>query len=289
MKSLSTILLLTLVLAFTVYAQSFTDAVAKVRQIKLLESTRDDVKRVLSGYETSYYDDHYQVLSKEDVRIEVTYASGICEEDSGEEDASEIWSVEEWTVTRIEISSDEPVALRDAGLNLRTLEKGPRFPNDPDSLVLHDKAGGVAIKTTEDGIENLIFFPPRLKANKLCRTSTAAKGFYTRKGWFSQDRPFDYGCVLVNQHANVEEVNLSAVQLDGSSNAVISIDTVARDPENDVLTYVYNVTAGRIIGTGASVTWDLSDVAPGNYTITVGVDDGAGVVGKTVMKTVVLH
>lgn len=289
MKSLSSILLLTLVLAFSANGQSFTDAVAKARQIKLLESTRDDVRRILSEYEASGDNEHYQVLTKDDLRIEVTFASGMCEEDSGEEDASDIWSVKEWTVTRIEISSDEPVALRDAALNLRTLKKEHRFPNDPESLVFHDKAAGVAIKTTDDGIENLIFFPPRVNTSKLCRSSTAAKGFYTRKGWFPQDRPYDYACILVNQHANVEEMNLSAVDVVSSSSAVISISTVARDPENDVLTYVYKVSAGKIVGTGANVTWDLSDVAPGVYTISVGVDDGVGIVGKTVTKTVVVN
>jgi hypothetical protein len=288
MKSL-TILLFAFAFAGSIAGQSFSEVVAKVRQIKLLESTRDDVKRILSEYEASDDDDHYQVLSKGDLRIEVTYASGICEEDSGENDASEIWSVKEWTVTRIEISSDEPIALRDAGLNFTTLKKEPRFPNDPNSLVLHDKAAGLAIKTTEDGIENLIFYPSRMNANRLCRSSIAAKGFYIRKGWFPQDRPYDYACVLVNQHANVEEMNLSANDIDASPSAVISISTVARDPENDVLTYVYKISAGKIIGTGANVRWDLSDVAPGNYTITVGVDDGVGIVGKTVTKTVFVN
>ena len=288
MKSLSSILLLTLAFAFSANGQSFTDAVAKVRQIKLLESTRDDVRRILSEYETSDDDEHYQVLTKEDLRIEVTYASGICEEDSREEDASDIWSVKEWTVTRIEISSDEPIALRDAGLNLRTLKKEPRFPDDPDSLVLHDKVAGLAIKTTDDGIENVIFFPPRMNANRLCRSSTAAKGFYTRKGWFPQDRPYDYACVLVNQHANVQEIKLSAVEIFVESDPTVAVSTVATDPENDVLTYSYKVSAGRILGTGANVDWDLSGVAPGTYSISVGVDDGAGIVGKTVTKIVVV-
>lgn len=66
----------------------------------------------------------------------------------------------------------------------------------------------------------------------------------------------------------------------------ISVTTTAVDPENDVLTYNYTVSGGRIVGTGANVTWDLSGVAPGTYTITAGVDDGCGLCGKTQTQTV---
>jgi hypothetical protein len=66
----------------------------------------------------------------------------------------------------------------------------------------------------------------------------------------------------------------------------VTVTTTAVDPENDVLTYNYTVSAGRIVGSGASVSWDLSGVAPGSYTITAGVDDGCGVCGKTMTQTV---
>ena len=58
------------------------------------------------------------------------------------------------------------------------------------------------------------------------------------------------------------------------------------DPENDVLTYNYTVSGGRIVGTGANVSWDLSGLCPGTYTIVAGVDDGCGLCGKTQTKTV---
>jgi hypothetical protein len=66
----------------------------------------------------------------------------------------------------------------------------------------------------------------------------------------------------------------------------VTVTTTAVDPENDVLTYNYTVSAGRIVGSGASVSWDLGGVAPGSYTVTVGVDDGCGVCGKTMTQTV---
>jgi hypothetical protein len=105
---------------------------------------------------------------------------------------------------------------------------------------------------------------------------------------------------IVNQPANVESVTLSDTVITlpcrpgqvSRSNAAcndsrtISVSTVARDPENDVLTYNYTVSGGRIVGTGANVQWDLSSASVGTYTIVTGVDDGCGVCGRTDTKTI---
>ena len=74
-----------------------------------------------------------------------------------------------------------------------------------------------------------------------------------------------------------------------SDNKTISVATRASDPENDVLTYNYTVSGGRVIGTGANVQWDLSTAQTGTYTITTGVDDGCGVCGKTDTKTITVQ
>ncbi|MDQ3798002.1 MAG: Ig-like domain-containing protein [Acidobacteriota bacterium] len=66
----------------------------------------------------------------------------------------------------------------------------------------------------------------------------------------------------------------------------VRVTTTAVDPENDVLTYNYTVSGGRIVGQGANVTWDLSGVRPGTYTIVAGADDGCGVCGKTETRTI---
>jgi hypothetical protein len=287
MKNLSTALLLVLAFAGSTLGQSLNDTVIKVRQIKLLQSTRSDVKRILRGYDATDNSEHSQTFSNEDLSIEVTYSGGDCSDDPDEEDASDIWNVREWTVTRIEIEPSEPVTLRDSGLNLSTFKKNPRYPDDSSSLVLHDKSVGIAVKTSEDGIETIIFFPQRANSYRLCRISSAARGFYKRKGWFTQAHPYDY-ISDESGPANVTELNLSAVEIDVSSTTRVSVNTIAIDPENDVLTYNYTVSAGKIEGTGARVIWDLTGVSPGSYTITAGVDDGCGVCGKTVTKTVVV-
>lgn len=71
-----------------------------------------------------------------------------------------------------------------------------------------------------------------------------------------------------------------------SDSRTVSVSTSASDPENDVLTYNYTVSGGRIVGSGANVQWDLSNAQVGTYTITTGVDDGCGICGKTDTKTI---
>ena len=68
----------------------------------------------------------------------------------------------------------------------------------------------------------------------------------------------------------------------------VGVKTTAEDPEGDVLTYNYTVSGGRIVGTGANVSWSLYGVQAGTYTISAGVDDGCGVCGKTETRSVVV-
>jgi hypothetical protein len=103
---------------------------------------------------------------------------------------------------------------------------------------------------------------------------------------------------IVNIPAVINSVNLSSTTItlgcpagtvsdNGCSDSrTINVTTSASDAENDVLTYNYTVSGGRIVGTGANVQWDLSGATAGTYTITTGVDDGCGVCGKTNTQTV---
>ncbi|MEO7540082.1 MAG: hypothetical protein ABIV21_08635, partial [Pyrinomonadaceae bacterium] len=104
---------------------------------------------------------------------------------------------------------------------------------------------------------------------------------------------------IVNLPASVNSVTISDTNItlpcppgfrstSGACNdsRTVSVTTSASDPENDVLTYNYTVSGGRIVGTGANVQWDLGTATPGTYTITTGVDDGCGVCGKTDTQTI---
>ncbi len=108
---------------------------------------------------------------------------------------------------------------------------------------------------------------------------------------------------VVNQFANVTNLALGETVVSPpcppgqtpksgqpcSDDQTVSVATTAVDPENDVLTYNYTVSGGRIVGTGANVSWDLSGAQPGTYTITAGVDDSCGVCGQTQTKTITVQ
>ncbi len=128
------------------------------------------------------------------------------------------------------------------------------------------------------------------------QTSTGISGFIGQV-WVGRREP-RLGPVT-NLAANVDSVNLSSTVItlpcpagkrprSGSCDdtKTISVATKATDPENDVLTYNYTVSGGRVVGQGANVQWDMSGVTPGTYTITTGVDDGCGVCGKTNTQTI---
>ena len=60
-----------------------------------------------------------------------------------------------------------------------------------------------------------------------------------------------------------------------AADKIVKVRTAAIVSDEDK--YVYSVSAGKIIGEGANVEWDLTDVKPGAYTITAGISKfGAG-------------
>ena len=56
----------------------------------------------------------------------------------------------------------------------------------------------------------------------------------------------------------------------------VHITTNASDPDGDPLTYTWRANAGQIVDNGAAVDLDTSGLAPGNYSVTVRVEDGRG-------------
>jgi hypothetical protein len=113
-------------------------------------------------------------------------------------------------------------------------------------------------------------------------------------------RPGEPGKEKENKWPDVTDLELDKTELhfpppkegsppkypDHSREMTTSVRTTAADPEGDVLTYNYTISGGRIVGTGANVTWDLNGVAAGTYTITAAVDDGCGLCGAKLTKTI---
>jgi hypothetical protein len=63
--------------------------------------------------------------------------------------------------------------------------------------------------------------------------------------------------------------------IEGSSEYVTA-STRAVDRNGHPLTYIWTATGGKISGVGPYVRWDYAEVAPGTYTLTSRVDNGAG-------------
>ena len=92
--------------------------------------------------------------------------------------------------------------------------------------------------------------------------------------------------VLDKTEIRLADMPLAESSGDVSAAMLINVATNAHDAENDVLDYYYVVSAGRIVGSGSNVQWDLSGVGPGTYTITAKVDDSCGVCGSTKTKLI---
>lgn len=65
----------------------------------------------------------------------------------------------------------------------------------------------------------------------------------------------------------------------------VDISVLVKNAEGIPLNYDYQVTGGRIIGQGPEVKWDLLGATPGDYSVTVSVDDGVGNTGR-IVKTI---
>lgn len=289
MKLLFLTFLLLLLWSNSVFGQSLQTALGEVQHIKLLTSTREEVRKALIAYSTSYDDDDYdQRFSNDSVDIRVTYATGNCGEEAEYSDHEDLWKVNEWVVTRIEIEPDKPIAIDQIGFDLSRFAKQLRFKDDSDSVVYHNKKNGVAFLTDEDGVFRIILFPRVGQAKLLCGNNSSISKFYSTNAWYPDSEFEPSSCTYVNQIANVTDVTLDRWEISGTTSKLITVSTSAVDPENDPLTYDYSVTGGKIIGRGAKVVWDLTGVPPGTYKITVGVDDGGGLNGNIITKSVVV-
>lgn len=60
------------------------------------------------------------------------------------------------------------------------------------------------------------------------------------------------------------------------SNDSVALRANASDPDGDAITYNWSSSAGRVSGSGNTATFDATGLAPGDYTVTVQVDDGCG-------------
>lgn len=262
-----------------------------VKEIKLLKSTQSDVKMIMSEFDHDEDDDEdfYQEFRSEKALVKVSYSTGDCAEDVGVRNYPE-WNVPKLTATKVVITFDETTKLKDLGFNLSNFKKKLQDEEieDSEEYVYYNENAGIIILTDEGEVEKIILHPPKKQIGNLCNNENNSEILSRKTSFVDSIVNSEPVCIYINQPSNVTELNLKTNGVFGckdencaDAKKEISVSTTAIDPEGDVLTYTYIISAGKIIGSGWEVIWDLSGIEPGIYGITVGTDDGAGIVGAT--------
>lgn len=280
--SLSGVLLLFFFLvAQPVLGQYQDRALERARSVRMLLDDREAVRKIFHDFNLDESTETRDDFSFGGTQIRVLYSTGDCE-DSDEA----VWDVVADRVVGIKIEEESDFSSRVLRVDLRGLTKEQVFANDEDQFVFHSKSEGIMVRIDGDEVESVEFFPSvKLKA-KNCRNDFA-RDFIAEKSWFGKTKLKDRK-VISCYHADVTDLSISHNEISGTSAMPIDISTSVGNPNNDILTYNYTVTGGRIVGTGAKVKWDLSGVRSGTYTITAGVDDGCGICGQTRSMTIVV-
>lgn len=274
---------------------AFEKAREKAKEIKLLESTRADVKKILADYENEDSEDddsQFQSFSNKDVEIEVKFSRGDCSK------FLEVWNVPTGMVAKIRVTPKEEIKLKDFKFDFSNYKKEIEDEESRETYKYHNEDAGIVFEIDDGEIEHIVLYPNKSKISFLCDTETTSEFLSGEERLV--DLALREGCELINIPANVAALTLSRNEITigenrsakkkkhTNSSTKVSVFTEAIDAENDVLTYNYAVSAGKVVGQGAQVVWDLSGVAPGIYTITAGVDDGCGICGETKTQTVVV-
>jgi len=273
------ILLICVVLSSITFAsaQTLSEDLTKAKTVKLLEATAADITQLFGNTSAFLYGQ--EVFSLPSSRVRVSYSSGNCTNSEAYGVNSDDWNVVEGMAVIVAVLPRETLTIKQLDLGGVRLRKNPLYRGRNDYHIYYNKSEGVAVTTIGDRVDSIMFFPSTSSNAILCRDEKIRK-YYSKREWKRDPQP-KYLCILQNLPANVMDVEVTP-----STERMFTIKTHAMDPENDVLTYTYKVTAGKIIGVGAIVTWDLSEASPGSYSLAVGVDDGAGVVGKVATKSV---
>lgn len=268
------------------------------KEIKLLKSTRSDVKTIMSEFDRDDDGDesYYQEFRSDNAEVIVSYSTGDCSEDAGIRSQPE-WSVPKMTATKIVITFNETTKLKDLGLKLADFKKKLKDEDVEDSeryIYYHEKAG-IIMLTDEGEVEKIILHPPKKQIGSLCDNEDNSQILSKKMSFVDSIVNSEPVCIFINNPSNVTNLDLRANGVFGCQNEKcldskkeISVTTTAIDPENDVLTYNYTVTSGKIIGSGYEIIWDLTGVQPGNYMITASSDDGCGVCGQTESRKILV-
>ncbi len=305
--------LLVATLLFCSFASSHSlPELEKVKEIKLLESTRDDVRRILADYElgnarnccigsskTSKYKD---LFITKNAQIEVSYSDGNCSDDE-----SDGWNVDEWKAVEIRLHPKSDLKFQEIGFDGTKFKKERVYRYYKQPIIYHRKELGISFEMMNNTVSVIRFEPQKKYLLMLCDKEKGMRLFKS-SSYFDPKYGNDGSvCIYKVEVANVTDLVVSSTEiiignsspvsndLAPENNKIIAISTVVENPQNDVLAYDYKISGGKILSfdgkspyIGRQSWWDLSNVPAGTYTITAAVDNGCGFCGKTITKTVVV-
>jgi len=279
MKSIPTLFFLYLLLGLSGIGQVPVSEWQKIKSVELLKTNKDEITKLFSDESLDSTErEHEQIFYTQDAVISFAYSSGKCGGDFDD------WKVPEWTVIGISIRPKNDIKLTASGIQYSSFRKERTDYQRKEVFTLYDKPNGISVDVSYDRVVDFWLYPSAHKYHALCKLPEVQE-YYSSKRW-RRNPKFEKVILDYNTPPNV--VGLSIEEVTGETRQ-FHVVTEAKDPEGDVLTYVYKVSAGRIVGSGSTVIWDLSGVAPGSYSITAAVDDGCGLCGKFITKTVKIN
>ena len=279
------------ILTMSIFAlpQNKLSELKKIKKIKIFKSTQKDVQKLLPNYidedsstEDSSAEVHSYIISAEIGYINIDFSKGNCGED-------EYWNVRKGLVTGVSVSNFDGVKVKDLGFNLKKFKKEIEDEEYPEDFKYHNEKAGIRIDIEDGEVRSVVFYPPKSKKDFLC-TNENTKDIFLGKEQLV-DTVSVISCILINRPPTINRIMLSETEVSVSNKnerIKIALRTDATDPENDVLTYSYEVSGGEIIGQGSNVTWDLTNVKRGTYTVMVKIDDGCGDCAEPKTKIVVV-
>lgn len=255
---------LTLLIFLAVFGVSAQDGSLPDETIsKMSESETSTL--MLSGCKNLKISSLYESNSNEEI---ITF-NAVIEDDIGNSSLVIIWEIDNGNII-----SGQGTASVQVKYNPIKIESNPLIPNarNEHGYIL---SGFISLRPT-------MLVKARIADQNSECSKTAA--YVNKNGYIDEpNMPADVKDLILELENPIDDAKIDNSP---SRSKIILVTTTAFDPEGDVLTYHYTVIAGKIIGKGDSVKWDLTDVGPGEYTITAGVDDGCGICGKTITKTV---
>lgn len=223
--------------------------------------------------------------------VYVSYSSGNCKDATVDDSdwihgflGPDVWNVSAGKIVRVTFELKTPVDLKDLGINLAKYKRERLYRIYRDYFVYFSKSEGIAIKAWGDQVDSITFSPPSEHFRYLCDSPIVRKHYSNDKWRVISEKSKDY-CVVFNKPASVRNVSVLRSEEENVFNIVVTAD----DPENDVLTFTYLVSGGRITSKGANATWDLSAERPGTYEIKVAADDGSGPRGLWAFEKITIN